>query len=196
MKYKCRQKNILSLLRQSISINNAKPYIRAMKLPLILVLATTLIAHTPLHAQRKKKDKLNASFYLYNKDWSAAKSLDDAVYFMESIKENDSLYVCRYYNKLGPIVKQTSFLDSALTMPNGRFCWYNAKGDLDSVGLVYRRRKDNYWSYYRDGKTYLTIMYNKGKLVEKTDHDAKMKYYAMVRINLLKKRKSGILSYK
>lgn len=149
-----------------------------MKLPLILVLATALIAHTPLHAQRKKKDKLDASIYLFNKDWSGAKSLDDAVYIMESIKENDSLYVCRYYNKLGPMVKQESFLDSEWAIPNGRFCWYNAKGDLDSVGLVYRGRKDSYWTYYRDDKTYLNITYDKGKLVEKTDYDAKMIYYA------------------
>lgn len=146
----------------------------------LLILFTTLLTSTctSAHAQKKKKDKLDPSFYLYKADWSDAASIDEATYFMESTKESDSLYICRYYNKLGPMIRQESYLDAALSMPNGRFCWYNAKGDLDSIGQVYKQKKDSYWYYYRDGKTYLVIQYEKGKMIEKTDYDAQMKYYA------------------
>lgn len=76
------------------------------------------------------------------------------------------------------MVRQESYFDSALTVPNGRFCWYNANGDIDSIGLVYRSKKDDYWYYYRGEKTYLAVYYEKGKMIEKTDYDAQMKYYA------------------
>ena len=54
-----------------------------------------------LRAQKRKKEKLDPSFYLFKEDRTGAASLDEATYFMQPIKENDSLYICRYYNKPG-----------------------------------------------------------------------------------------------
>jgi hypothetical protein len=81
-----------------------------------------------------KAQKQNDAFYVFKKDWSGAKNLDEAAYFMQVLKETDTTYVCRYYNKSGPMAKQESYLDEDLTIPNGRFCWYNINGDLDSIG--------------------------------------------------------------
>lgn len=90
----------------------------------------------------------NESFYAYRADWSAAPSLDSCTYFMHAIKKSDSEYICRYYNKLGPMIRQESYKDEALTIPNGRFCWYNSKGKIDSCGLVKNFHKDGHWDYF------------------------------------------------
>src|SRR5205085_5112232 len=38
--------------------------------------------------------------------------------------------------------------DEALTIPNGRFCWYDTKGQIDSCGLVSNSHKDGEWDYF------------------------------------------------
>ena len=76
-----------------------------------------MILSIHIHAQ-----KLDDEFYAFNADWSAAKSLDECTYFMQEIKNSDTEFVCRYYNKLGPMVKQETYKDAELTIPNGRFC--------------------------------------------------------------------------
>ncbi len=126
----------------------------------------------PLKAQKKKKKDEAESFYLLKKDWSVAPDLASAAYFMQVVKDNDSLYICRYYNKAGPMVKQESFKDEQLTNPNGLFCWYNNDGYLDSSGSVRNGHKDSYWIYYRNNKSYLSLKYTGGKIAEKQDFDA------------------------
>jgi hypothetical protein len=108
-------------------------------------------------------------FYLFKKDWSAAKNINQATYFMQLIHENDSTYICRYYNKLSSMIRQESYLDSGFTIPNGRFCWYNQNGSLDSTGLVNRKRKNGLWMYYNNGEC-TCVLYNNGYLVEKGDY--------------------------
>ena len=85
--------------------------------------------------------------YLFNKDWTPAKSMKQATYFMHLVKDNDSEYICRYYRKEGPMIKWETYLDSALKIPNGRFAWYNEKGKLDSLGTVSHGYKDKNWYY-------------------------------------------------
>jgi hypothetical protein len=89
-----------------------------------------LLALPRLAFSQKQEDGI---FYLMKIDWSATKNIDKAAYFMQVIQENDSTYICRFYNKYGPMIRQETFLDSALSIPNGRFCWYDAKGNLDSI---------------------------------------------------------------
>lgn len=121
--------------------------------------------------KRKKKDPLaDVKVYLYKADWSGVADLDQAIYFMQVIKQNDSSYICRYYQKFGPMVKQQSYKDADLTIANGRFCWYNNKGMLDSTGWVTNKRKDGYWDYYENGKLTLTIKFHNGRLINKTDY--------------------------
>jgi hypothetical protein len=87
-------------------------------------------------------------FYVFNADWSPAKSFDKCTYFMHQIKRSDSEYVCRYYTKYGPMIKQESYRDSTLTIPNGSFCWYNENGKIDSSGWVHNYKKDKRWEYF------------------------------------------------
>ncbi len=143
-----------------------------MKYLLFCAVLIFLYSFQPLHAQKKKRKDEVESFYLLKQDWSVAPDLASAVYFMQVIKDNDSSYICRYYNKNGPMVKQESFKNEELTIPNGRFCWYNNDGFLDSVGQVTNGHKDGYWEYYSNQKRYLAIRYKNRQIVEKLDYDA------------------------
>lgn len=127
---------------------------------------------SPLIAQKTNKKEDDDLIYLFKKDWTGAASIEEAAYFMQVTKQSDSAFIARSYNKNGPMVKQESFSDVDLTMPNGRFCWYNEQGKLDSTGWVKSGKKDGSWVYYRDAKTYLTIRYNAGKFIDKSDYDA------------------------
>jgi hypothetical protein len=51
-----------------------------------------------------------------------AKKIDDAIYLLQVIKHSDTEYVCRYYNKFGPMVRQETFLDSAFQYRMDHFC--------------------------------------------------------------------------
>lgn len=86
----------------------------------------------------------------FKKDWSEAKDIDQATYFMHAVKENDSTYICRYYRKTGPMIKWETYKDPKLEIPNGRFAWYNAKGKLDSMGTVVNGKKNRNWYYELD----------------------------------------------
>lgn len=126
----------------------------------------------PLHAQKKKRKDEAELFYLFKQDWTDAPNLDSAAYFMQIVKDNDSAYICRYYNKYGPMAKQESFKDEQLTIPNGLFCWYNKDGYLDSIGWVREGYKDGSWIYFRNDKWYLAVRYKNKKVVEKQDLDS------------------------
>jgi len=111
----------------------------------------------------------NESFYVYRADWSAAPSLDSCTYFMHEIKKSDSEFICRYYNKFGPMIKQESYKDADLTIPNGRFCWYNSKGKIDSCGLVKNFHKDGHWEYFMGDSMSFTYYdeYDNGKFIKR-----------------------------
>src|SRR4051812_15713576 len=61
-----------------------------------------------LKAQKGNDDAI----YVFKEDWSSAKNFDEATYFMQVTKDNDTTFVCRYYNKFGPMVKQESYFDA------------------------------------------------------------------------------------
>src|SRR4051812_40151777 len=130
---------------------------------LLLPLALSFTAYA-------QKNQINDVYFL-DKNWKAVSTIEKADYFMQLIKDNDTTYTCRYYNKEGPMIKQEVFRNEDLTIPNGLFCWYNAKGDLDSMGIVYEGRKHGYWSFYNDSnKVTLAIWYNMGSIFEKKDY--------------------------
>jgi len=116
----------------------------------------------------------NESFYAFNEDWSPAKSIDKSTYFMHKIKKNDTEYVCRYYNKFGPMIKQECYKDDELSIPNGFFCWYNEKGKIDSCGKVLNFKKDGRWSYFLGDSTKETYYdeYDNGKFVKRDSYHA------------------------
>ncbi|TKK64936.1 hypothetical protein FC093_21415 [Ilyomonas limi] len=109
----------------------------------------------------------DGAIYLYKKDGSPAKDIKSASYFMHIIMQNDTTYISRYYNVYGPMIRQESFRDSNFTIPNGRFCWYNNKGLLDSTGYVNNGRKDGSWEYKRSNTQTDMVTYNNGVVVKK-----------------------------
>lgn len=122
------------------------------------------VAALIIHAHCTYAQASNDEFYVFKKDWSPAEGIKDAVYFMQPLKENDTTYVCRYYQKFGPMVKQESFKDSSLTIPNGFFAWYNKNGIIDSSGYVADGKKDFMWQYFNnDVKAYKIMWYDNGK---------------------------------
>jgi protein TonB len=119
------------------------------------------------------------SFYVYKEDWSPAKDLESASYFMHMLKESDTSYVCRYYQKNGPMIKWETYYDANLEIPNGRFAWYNQAGNLDSLGSTYRGRKDGTWEYLLDdsGRAHIREEYYRGKFLKRENFDSKTVQY-------------------
>jgi hypothetical protein len=111
-----------------------------------------------------------AELYLLKKDFTAAKDMKDATYILNVVKHNDTTYICRYYNKSGPMVKQESFSDSGLSMPHGLFAWYDEKGNADSMASVYKGRKISFTSFDDDSKPVLSVKYKDGSVFEKKDY--------------------------
>jgi hypothetical protein len=114
------------------------------------------------------------NFYVFKADWTSAKSLDDCTYFMQEIKKSDTEFVCRFYNKLGPMIKQETYKDAGLTIPNGRFCWYNERGKIDSCGVVKNFKKDGRWDYFFGDSTNPTYYqeYDNGKFIKQSSYNA------------------------
>ena len=112
------------------------------------------------------------NFYAFKADWTPAKSIDDCTYFMQATKKSDTEYICRYYNKNGPMIKQETYKDAELSIPNGRFCWYNEKGKIDSCGLVKNFKKDGRWDYFFGDSTNPTYYqyYDNGKFVKQSSY--------------------------
>lgn len=111
-----------------------------------------------------------ATVYLLKDDFTAAKKINEATYLLQVVKRSDTEYVCRYYNKFGPMLKQETFLDSDLSIPNGSFLWYGVKGAADSAAVVYRGRKTSFTTYDDSLKTTIHIQYRNGNVYEKRDY--------------------------
>jgi len=122
------------------------------------------------HAQKYAYTK--AEIYLLKYDFTNVKKIDDATYLLHVVKHSDTEYVCRYYNKFGPMLKQETFFDSDLLIPGGSFLWYDEKGVADSAAKVYRGRKTSFMVLDDSLKTKLSIKYRDGSLYEKRDYTA------------------------
>lgn len=112
-------------------------------------------------------------FYAYKEDWSNTTDLKVASFFRQVIKVNDTTYVSRYYNMYGPMLRLETYRDEKLTVPNGRFIWYNEKGVVDSTGhVLVGGKKDGLWRYHThpdsSGPT-ITELYDNGKFLWKRD---------------------------
>lgn len=118
-------------------------------------------------SQKTKED-----YFGFKKDGSPENDVAKAAYFMQRVIENDTTIVCRYYQADGPLIRWETFYDTTLQIPNGRFGWYNKKGDLDSTGFCYRGKKDQEWVYGYDKKRkpLLTEQYHKGILLKRINY--------------------------
>ncbi len=123
------------------------------------------------------------SFFAFKEDWSPINNIDLATYFMHRVKENDTTYICRFYRTMGPMVKCETYKDEELTIPHGRFVWYNADGNIDSAGMVSNGKKDGYWEInQQNGHAAMNILFEKGKRVWTKNFLARKTYYADGRV--------------
>ena len=122
-------------------------------------------------AYSQSGDDEDATVYLLKSDFTGAKNSKEATYFLQVIKEDDTTNICRYYNSYGSMLRQEVFRDTNFSIPHGRFCWYNAKGNLDSTGILYNGHKDGTWGYFNDTLgTTLSIVYDADRIIEKRDY--------------------------
>lgn len=134
----------------------------------IFLSITLLTLFTPALAQQNSGE----DFYLLKKDWSIAKNIEESTYFMQAFKQNDTNYTCWYYNKAGSMLRQEVFSDEDFTISNGRFCWYDKNGNLDSTGWVVKGKKNGRWDYYNDSlKIIKTEAYNNGHFTGNTENN-------------------------
>ena len=117
--------------------------------------------HITLLAQTTKGD-----FYIFKKDGSPVSDVKQATFLQHIFHLDDTTYISRYYNFAGPMIVQESYRDSNLTIPNGRFCWYNASGTLDSSGIVVNSRKEGSWSYVITKNETRTVRYENGTRIK------------------------------
>jgi hypothetical protein len=130
------------------------------------VIVFLLLSVTASFAQKTKVE-----YYIYNKDWKAAKEISTAEYVVQTTNIADTLFVNRLFLGRTTLWKQESFKDAEQTMPHGQFGWYDEAGRIDSSGYVYNKRKNGTWSYYNDTLgIYLSIKYDNGKEIERRDY--------------------------
>lgn len=119
--------------------------------------------------------KQKPQYYLYTKDWKAAKDVQSAGYIVQSTSIGDSLFLNRIFNGTGHLWRQESFKDAEQNIPHGAFAWYDEEGRIDSLGHVNNRKKVGSWAYYDDTLgVYLQINYENGKEVERRDYVKKI----------------------
>jgi len=135
----------------------------------LLVFFCFLLFAATCFAQNNKE-----GFYLFKADWTATRNINNATYFMHQVKESDTEFVCRYYQKLGPMIRQESYKDEKLEVPNGVFIWYNKEGKIDSMGNVVNNLRNGKWNFYdQNFNASYAIEYDNGVEVKKEDFSKK-----------------------
>jgi TonB family protein len=69
-------------------------------------------------------------------------ALDSSEYILWIHETDSARWQWDYYLTWGPLVKSTTYADHDGTVKNGRFCIYNAMGNLDSTGIYDHGRKN------------------------------------------------------
>lgn len=119
-------------------------------------------------------------FYAFKEDGSSTKDLETASYFMHKIKDDDTTYICRFFQKNGPMIRWETYYDKNLDIPNGRFAWYNNSGGLNSTGSTYRGKKDGAWEYFIGDTSQLSLSehYYRGKFLKRENFIENIVQYA------------------
>ncbi|MGF7231609.1 hypothetical protein [Arachidicoccus sp.] len=117
-----------------------------MRNPLLFILLSCCT--TALFAQQRADTK--KTFYLFNKHDKPVMTIGEATAFEVVTQQNDTTYIVRYYKNYGSMLWQKTFKDSSLSLPNGRFAWYDKNGIIDSTGFMKNGRKDGLWDYFLD----------------------------------------------
>lgn len=140
------------------------------------ILVTFLLTTIVFTSSAQKGD---GDFYAFDENFKTVASLDVATYFLNVRKDADSVFVCRYYQKNGSMLRQETYKDKTLKTKHGRFVWYNERGKVDSTGLYVNNEKDGSFDHYDDTLgTTDTYDYTNGLLTFHEDHVKKFIYYA------------------
>jgi antitoxin component YwqK of YwqJK toxin-antitoxin module len=140
----------------------------------IIIFAMLLCFASGIGAQSNKE-----VFYAFTKDWTPISNMEKAAYFAHVVKENDTTYVCRYYQKEGPMMKQEVYKDDTYKIPNGVFMYYTPQAKIDSVGTFVNGVKNGTWIHYGDSsRPILRVQYDAGNFVSASDDINKKIYYA------------------
>lgn len=144
----------------------------------IYTLLLLMIICRNIYAQEEQTDEV--AFNMYDAQGKYTMNHNKAVTYESIIQPNDTTYIARYYKKRGPMIRQGTFSDRDLTIPNGRFVWYDSLGNIDSTGIIIHGQKDGVWWYAKtvnskdkNGNTIIikkgikTVYYNLGTSITK-----------------------------
>lgn len=149
-----------------------------MKLFKMLFVSFFGLITTSVFAQKGEGD-----FYVFDENFKPVASIDVATYFLNVRKMADSVFVCRYYQKFGPMVRQETYKDKEFKIQHGRFVWYNTFGKVDSTGFYENGMKDGEFQHYDDTLGTSDIYkYADGKLLSHEDMRKHFLYYTDGRV--------------
>jgi len=143
----------------------------------ILCLLFLLLISFTSFTQKNKSQQLG--FILLDANGNNVKSLDKAAVYLVVTKANDTTFVVRTYKNNGALKSQETFLDKDLTIPNGRFAYYDKDGNIDSTGIAIRGHKHGMWmtfahitrSYnFVDDSVINVTYYNLGKEISREEY--------------------------
>jgi periplasmic protein TonB len=75
--------------------------------------------------------------------------LDSSKYMLWIHQKDDNDWQWDYYHTWGPLVKSQTFADHDGKILNGRSCFYNVSGNLDSVGIFDHGKRNGTFFKYR-----------------------------------------------
>lgn len=114
--------------------------------------------------------KTNGTVSYFKEDGSPTTKAKEASFLQHTFPLDDTTFITRYYNYAGPMITQASYRDQAMTIPEGRFCWYNASGRLDSSGGIRNGKKTGSWEYFPNKNKRLWVTYEDGVKVKDTTY--------------------------
>ncbi|SDS78954.1 Antitoxin component YwqK of the YwqJK toxin-antitoxin module [Mucilaginibacter mallensis] len=120
----------------------------------IYLLAFLMISHQ-LFAQTKKVYVTKSGSYTANSDKAVS-------YLLVQQLNGDSAYLARQYNMNNSLMVKGTYKDAALTIPNGKFVYYNTENNsyVSAVGYFVNGKRTGNWSEFApNGQTTLEYSY-------------------------------------
>ncbi len=65
------------------------------------------------------------SDYIFNEKQENISDKNDAVYILRIEQQDDTTFINRFYNVMGPMIYQETYKDAKNDTGHGVFCWYN-----------------------------------------------------------------------
>jgi len=142
----------------------------------ILLPVLLLLCSFTVRAQEKDPNQ----YYLF-KDANFSNGTTDVKagkYLLIIRKETDTSFAYLYYKTYGPLIKVERYLDEDGTKPCGKWCYYDAKGRLDSIGKVLAGKREGDWYFYNDTMGVdRRVDYELGKRKKEFNYSAKQIVY-------------------